>query len=219
MIEDLTKKEALIKNYVELTPRDFIEILNSRKFRGALTLAAREVRLTGYETGFKVDILQNKEFKISDVKKGSTDRMDSGSETIGVIDADSYFDSTFGELLAFHFHPKSRGRLQPSDYDLDMFDDPLGPTLMGVGMVSENGDVEMLLVASPYKNPLQGFDQSYLYDNSVQKSVWQELKREGLDSMPITYYQKRNKALFLTEQSLDRLLGISLIRVEFVNLL
>ena len=205
----------------EIPSEKFLEILSSKNFLKALTISGQETLESGYETVFRVNVLDNGDTYIVDVTRGGTDRIDPGTvEVLATIDGYKNVSEKSAALLGFHFHPEVKGEeiIQPSSIDLTglkYF------AFIGIGQIGETG-IDILLVQKK-----RGISNSEIKENSEeykkeasergfiskQEESQEILDNNGFEGIVISY-KKRGEEYKLTQKSRKRILGIGKIKLN-----
>lgn len=210
---------------IELDTDEFIKIIESRAFLESLEVAAKETQASGYETGFDVNILEDKTVFIPEVVKGGTTGMQR-AESIGVIDGNIFLkgenlDKKRGCLLAFHFHPDIEGSIIPSGSDLTEFlKYSLAPAFLGVGQIDTHSSVKILLVY-PEKfivaEEIREYEERAASVITNQKDIQRLLKDCGFNSAIIRFRIEKEK--YVLESSKKRLGTMKPVRILTIGVM
>jgi len=205
----------------EIPSEKFLEILGSEKFLKALTISGQETLKSGYETVFRVNILDNGDADIVDVIRGGTDRIHPGTlEASTTIDGYENVGKKQGVLLGFHFHPEIKGEeiIEPSQIDLEGLKHH---AFIGIGQIGETG-IDILLARKK-----RGISNSEIEENaeeyekevsergfiSKQEELQEILDNNGFEGIIISY-KKKGEEYKLIQKSRKRILGIGKIKVN-----
>lgn len=198
--------------WFEISAEKVIQILKSEKFLEALKVAASCTNELGYETRFLVYISKDEKFYISEIEKGSTDRVGGlATEIIYEIDHPSTIPLKVGILFDLHFHPSAIGPIKPSRADIEPFTtrptkSNFFPAFIAIAQVNENmKEIRILLVWVNIENispPIEILDKDIenLRIAPNQEIIIQILREIGL-KVELIKFTKEGETYKLDEES------------------
>lgn len=127
---------------VELSPEEVISAFTRENFIKALSIAADRTKERGNETGFFVQLDEEKTPFIDSVREGGPDSMEDADD---VADIDERSPWPAIQFLDYHFHP-DEPVIEPSSHDVHSMLLDADRVFVGIGILKENMDIVVLLV-------------------------------------------------------------------------
>ena len=200
--QELARCEEREYSNIEITPEEFLSTLNSENFLKALNIAGHETAKSGHETGFTIELLEDKTTYIPYVTKGGLDQM-AGGEELKTIDGEQDFKiknlkKRKGVLLRIHFHPTEKEAIIPSPEDLMGITTKINqPAFVGICQIEGHSKkIEMLLIkSSGYiiedRDLLEYKEKTRLEFVSRQSDIIELLQKEGFESELLEFEKQK----------------------------
>jgi len=125
-------------------------MFNNPNFLKALTLTAECTMKTGHEAGFIVAMDPDEKLYVYNVIEGGCANFHGVNVKIIRFKDEKITVRSHKDLFDFHFHPEAKGDIFPSSGDLCICPD--GKPYVGIGKITNNGLVFILLIKAINKN-------------------------------------------------------------------
>ncbi len=229
------REKEKIEGKMEISNEEFQKILLSERFLEAIRIAAEETKERGVETGFDINIFEDKSSIISGVRRGSNESMTSYYGEDKFIEGGPLNDEDKEKKRAtfnFHFHPMEKVAIVPSEEDITYLSrhEKSIDSVIGICQI-EDGKINILLIkpkmgvhigkipdlAEEYDEKIEReFGNTDWLNPKYQKNILDALNSVGFDVAFISL-EERNGTSVLTDESKEELLKMGKVNLRFTR--